>query len=298
MDTYTFGYAVLQVQASLDQKLLKVKQGLRNYELSLVDIDKFYFGPLPPGQFDELVITTKNAAGKQKTHRFNSNTGEAGMLSLVEKLAELKPTADLRKYPRQEALLQMKVADSSKIALIAVPAIISAILFVFLLPMLIHGLDQKSATIKLGEFVNKTELETRNLTFQGTLLTECLEEKTTKKGRTTTKFYCPLVDESWQSGDPIHVLAQIDDIPDEEFNSLFEKTEFKGILRNVFWEGPSSSTKEFFVKEYGATLAPSVFEFDVNGDSSQDLYLFIFIFVFVEALIGGITLYMLKKNFS
>lgn len=298
MDNYTFAYAVLEVQASLDQRLLKVKQGLRNYEVSVLDIEKFYFGPMPTGQFDELVITTRTSSGKAKVHRFNCNSGENGMVSLVEKLAELKPSADLRKFSREEALSQMSVADSSKIALLALPVVVSFVFFLFLLPMFLHGIDKGSATIKLGDLITLTEFETRNLTVHGSLLTQCLEEKTTKKGRTTTKFFCPFVDESWQSGEPVHVLAQIDDIPDEEFNALFERTEFKGVLRNILWEGPSSSTKDFFVKEYGATMAPQVLEFEVNGDTSNDLFIFVGIFVFVELLLGGITFFMIRKNFS
>lgn len=298
MEQFTFAYSVLEIQASLDQRLLKVKQGLRNYEVSVLDMEKFYFGPMPTGQFDELVITTRTTSGKSKTHRFNCNTGESGMVSLVEKLAELKPSADLRKLPREEALAQMNVADSSKIALLAVPVVISFVLFFFLLPMFFHGIDKNSAMIKLGELIELKEFETRNFTVQGALLSECLEEKTTKKGRTTTKFFCPLVSDTWKSGEPIHVLAQIDDIPEEEFNALFEKTEFKGVLRNVLWEGPSSSTKDFFVKEYGATMATEVLEFEINGDTSNDLMIFVAIFAFVELLLGGITVYMLRKNFS
>lgn len=164
--------------------------------------------------------------------------------------------------------------------------------------MLIHGLDNLNATIELNDLIQKNDLETRNLTIQGNMLSECLEEKTTKKGQSTTKFFCPLVADSWKSGEPIHVLAQIDDIPDNEFNSLFEKSEFQGVLRNVLWEGPSNSTKDFFIKEYGATMAPNVLEFEVNGDSKNDLYLFLLIFSIVEVLIGGITIYLFKKSFS
>jgi hypothetical protein len=298
MDTFKFGYAVLEVQASIDEKLLKVKQGLRKYEVSVFDIEKFYFGAMPTGEFDELVIVTRNSEGKEKTYRFNSNSGEIGMVSLVEKLAELKPSADLRNLPREQALAQMKVIDSSKMALFSVPIIISTIVFLFLLPMLIHGLDNLNATVELNDLIQKNDLETRNLTIQGNMLSECLEEKTTKKGQSTTKFFCPLVADSWKSGEPIHVLAQIDDIPDNEFNSLFEKSEFQGVLRNVLWEGPSNSTKDFFIKEYGATMAPNVLEFEVNGDSKNDLYLFLLIFSIVEVLIGGIAIYLFKKSFS
>ncbi len=73
------------------------------------------------------------------------------MLSLVDKLAELKPSADLRNLPREQVLAQMKVIDSSKMALFFVPIIISAIVFLLLLPMLIHGLDNLNATIELND---------------------------------------------------------------------------------------------------------------------------------------------------
>ncbi|WP_135355031.1 hypothetical protein [Leptospira ryugenii] len=297
METFTYSYAVLEVKATLDEKTLKLKQGLRNYELNLHEILYFYFGPMPSGQFDELVILTQSQNGKQKTYRFNCTSSEVGMQNLVARLAEKKPSADLRNVPRSEAFQKLKTFDTSKVTLFAVPIVVSLVLSIFLAPMFVHGLDKGSKTIKANELTNPHLLGTRNLILQGSILSECLEEKTTRKGRTTTKFFCPLVDESWESGSPIHILAQIDDIPEEEFNALFERTEFKGVLRNVLWEGPSSSTKDFFEKEYGASFTEEVYQFEVDGDASLDLIIALAILGIALLILLGITFFMYKRSF-
>lgn len=296
MQQFTFQYTVIKIEASLDDRILKVKQGIRTFEIPVHTIRMLFAGPMPPGgDFQELILVAEINPGKPKKFRFYSNDGEEGFKALIEELVRRYPAIDLRSLARKEALLKMKAADTTKIALIAVPFIIMAVMGTLFSPMLIHGLDRGSRTISAQEIAAGKTPETRNLLITGQALNRGMEEKTTRKGTTTVRLFFPLVEEDWQKGRPIYIIVETPEVSDEELSDILSRSEFKGVLRNVLWEGPTTSQREFFKNSYDYQIADSAVLLDLTGDASQDLNIFLLIMGISAVIIIGVTIFMMKK---
>lgn len=292
---FSFQYTVLKIEASLEGNRLKVKQGIRTFELNVSEIAMMWLGKMPPGDFDELVIVTRNAAGKEKKFRFYANDGEQGIQDLAAEIARQRPSADLRSQSREDAFARMKTADTAKIAFFAVPVIIVAVMGFFTSPFLIHGLDSGSAVVQVQDLAGGNKTGTRNLTVQGRALNQGLEETTTRKGKKTVRTFFPLVAADYEEGKPVHVLVETGDLSEEELNRVLSQTEFKGVLRNVLFEGPSSSHIEFFRTEYNLSMADNVMLLELDAKNSWDLMLFCII-LGVTVVIMAVVMVILKKQ--
>ncbi|MCE9599435.1 MAG: hypothetical protein K8S54_15830 [Spirochaetia bacterium] len=291
---FEFQYAIIKIVARIEENILKVKQGIRNFELPIQEIQFLYAGKMPPGDFLELIVVTRNASGKEKKFRFYSNEGEPGFSALVDELVRQKPASDLRSLAREEALAKLKVADTAKIAFWAVPALVIAIMFALAFPFLIHGLDRGNATISVEEFVTGTKTDTRNLTITGMALDQGLQDTTTRKGKKTVRLYFPLIGADWKEGDEVHMVVETGDLSDEQLAEVLSRKEFTGVLRNVLWEGLSGKNQEFFVKEYNMNLSKEVqlLELDNKG---MDLILFSIIMGTTIVIMFGVMFYLRRK---
>jgi len=292
---YTFQYTVLGIEANLEGNQLSVKQGIRNFQLAVSEIQMMWMGKMPPGDFLELVIVTKNAAGKEKKFRFYSNDGEQGLKDLVDELARQRPSADLRSLSREEAFARMKTADTAKLAFWAVPFIIVGVLAAGTSPFLIHGLDKGSAVVSADDLKAGNNSGTRNLTVQGRALNQGLEESSTRKGKTTVRMYFPVVGPDYQEGQPVHLLVQTGNLTEAELNEVLGKNEFQGVLRNVLWEGPSGKQVKFFQSEYSLAMADNVMLLELGASTSNDLYIFIAILTVTFVIMAGVMI-VLKRQ--
>lgn len=291
---FDFKYTVITIAAKIEGNILKIKQGIRNFEVPIHEIQMLYAGPMPPGDFLELIIVTRNAAGKDKKFRFYSNDGEPGFKALVDELVRQRPSSDLRSLPREEALAKLKVADTAKIAFWAVPILVSAIMFGLVSPFLIHGLDKGSANISIEELVAGNKPDTRNLTVSGRALDDGLKDSTTRKGKTTVRLFFPLVAPNWVEGDPVHMVVETGDLSDDQLSEVLSRGQFTGVLRNVFWEGLSSKNREFFVNEYKMNMAKDVMLLELDN-KGFDLILFFIVMGTTVVIMFGVMLVLRRR---
>lgn len=292
---FTFQYTVISIEANLEGNQLSVKQGIRNFKIAVSEIHQMWMGKMPPGDFMELVIVTKNSAGKEKKFRFYSNDGEQGLKDLADELARQRPSADLRNLSREDAFARMKATDTAKVAFWAVPFIIVAVLAAGTSPFLVHGLDKGSAAVSADDLKDGNNTGTRNLSVQGRALNQGLEESTTRKGKTTVRMYFPVVGPNYQEGAPVHLLVQTGNLTEAELNEVLGKNEFQGVLRNVLWEGPSSKQVKFFKSEYNLPMADNVLLLELGANTSTDLYIFIAILTVTFVIMAGVMI-VLKRQ--
>ncbi|HNJ04910.1 MAG TPA: hypothetical protein PLW55_08465 [Leptospiraceae bacterium] len=290
---FSFQYTAITCDADLDSTRLRVKQGLRTFEISIHEIAHIYFHLMPPGDFNELIVSRKNAAGKVKNFRFYSNANDPGLLSLTEELVKLKPGADLRGMDRKEAFAHMKAVDTARYALFAVPIIVSLVVACMLSPMLIHGLDKGSSNLSAEDLVAGKMPESRNVNLKGIALSDGMKETTTRKGTKTVRMFFPVVTTDWKEGDPVHILVETGDLTDDQLNAVLASPEFKGVLRNVFWEGPSSKQLKFFQENYNTRFAEKVYLVELGQPS--DLFMFLIVMGISVVMLVGVTIYMKKK---
>ncbi len=292
---FSFQYVVVSVKAQLDERTLRVKQGIRSFEIPLQSLRMLYFGPMPPGDFDELILVSENERGKRKKFRFYANDGEEGMSALVAELVRRHPSIDLRSLDRKAALAKMGAADTARLALVAVPLLVLAVMGAFVFPFLAHGLDDGRQSVTIEELNAGRELTSRNLVVRGVALAQGLEEKTTRKGTTTTRLFFPLVSQAWTKADPIHVLVETDDLSDAELDAVLARNEFAGVLRNVWWEGPSESQIDFFTESYGFKVSPDVVLIELGADRETDLAIFGAIMGITGIIMIVVCVFMWKK---
>jgi hypothetical protein len=294
---YSFQYTVLSIQANLEGNQLKVKQGIRTFEMAVSEIQMMWAGKMPPGDFQELVIVTRNSAGKEKKFRFYANDGEQGLKDLVDEIARQRPSADLRSLSREEAFAKMKTADTAKIAFWAVPFIIVAVMAGGASPLLIHGLDKGSAVVSADDLKEGNKTGTRNLVVQGQALNQGLEETTTRKGTKTVRMYFPVVSQGYQEGQPVHVLVQTGDLSEQELSDVLSRTEFKGVLRDILWEGPSGKQIDFFKSQYSLSMADDVKLLELDASTSADLYIYLAI-LGITLIIMIVVMIIMKRQMN
>ena len=73
---FSFQYTAITCDADLDSTRLRVKQGLRTFEISIHEIAHIYFHLMPPGDFNELIHLIEH--GKVKSYQVKFFAGYSG----------------------------------------------------------------------------------------------------------------------------------------------------------------------------------------------------------------------------
>jgi hypothetical protein len=118
------------------------------------------------------------------------------------------------------------------------------------------------------------EYSSRNMLLSGYPLEQALEETTTssKSTSSTTKIYIPIVGVDWEYGDPVECILLFDE---EQYNETPEDADaFKGVLRNIAWEGLGEEEREFFNSEYGLEVIEDCPLFEVTNKEHNDALTF------------------------
>lgn len=275
MPEFTFSYMTSKNKVTVDDSTFHAKIGpFVKKEFPLSNIKYFYIKDYK--DYREFIINHEKANGKTSNMKLLSTYGTADTDNLANYLAALYPTKDLRKMDSKEALKLMKAVNSQKMALWIVAIILPLVMTIFFIPGLVHYFDNGHETVTIEDFISGKELSTRNLTLEGIVLNQGMWEQTTttNKGSTTTteKNYFPLISETWQEGQPLHVILETYGMTQTETDEFVLKTSFNGTLRNVFWEGVAKDQREFFKSEYGLTMADNVVLFEVS-DEKPDAYI-------------------------
>jgi len=272
-DTFSFSYLVVTVTATLDGTSLAVKQGLRTQKAPL-DAVQFLYVKAHQDRFRELIVAYEVGPQKLKHLRVFSNTGEAGFTRLVEALVALKPAADLRAVPEDEAFKRMKAVNTEKAALVAVPLIVVAAMAGFVAPMLLHGLDKGRAEITAAALAGGERPASRNLVLRGGLdFAHVIQEDTTSNGSTSSRYLFPVVDEQWAADHPIAVVLETGLLTPREAQELAREGRYRCTLRDALWEGLTSERAGYFKREYGVEVSANVKLCEHAPNGSDDLVL-------------------------
>ena len=76
----------------------------------------------------------------------------------------------------------------------------------------------------------------------------------------------------------------------DESIELSKKKKFDGILRNVMWEGLSSTQRDFFKDKIHVKLASDVVLVEYKAESSTDLGIFVGALLFVSPVLATVYL--------
>lgn len=227
--------------------------------------------------YRSLFITYNDEQGKLKKVQMFSHLGEIGFRDLVDELNNNIGNKGLNHLPEKEAFKVMKAANPKKWGPIGAFGIIFVLVTCIFYPGLRHYMDFGFEDAEVQALI-AGENDSRNLNLLGIPLYETLEETTTttKSGSTTTsvKVYIPIVDPEWDYDRPIQVIMQFDELNDEEYDAIFESSEFVGVVRNIWYEGLDEDQKQFFRDEYDLEVADDAILFEVTGDEHNDDLIF------------------------
>ncbi|MCB1174560.1 MAG: hypothetical protein KDK39_13400 [Leptospiraceae bacterium] len=281
MSTYEFNYLINKnkVELTADGKLVARIGPIQKKTLPLAGLTGLYVKHNESSASDQLILGYQSSAGKSRKLSIYADEGARGLRELVAELLRRYPHIDLQAKGDQEALKILGARDTEKIALLVTPLIIIGVMALFTAPLLLHGLDSGRVSLTVGELVQQATLESRNIVLSGHPVDSAMmEEKTTSKGTTTTKVYIPIVEPGWRKDQPVGVILQSDALTESGLGQLLEQRQFRGVVRNIWWEGPSSDHIDFFTTEYGLvfTTDPILVELQADGLIS-DLTLWILI---------------------
>lgn len=293
--TWTAGVASWKVAVGLGQ--LKLQYGFRTYQMPADAITAFAIVP-HAGDLRELVIAYELAPGQGKTVRSYADADAADFDAFVAHLAALRPAADKRHLPVAEALAAMKVMNTAKLMPFMLATVVTLVVAVLGSPLLLHGLDSGEQEVDSQQLSAPLTSPTRNLLLRGQLAPDhAIKETTTRKGRSTSKYFVPVVTEGWTQQDPVYAVLRLDDRTPEEFEKLLAAPSYRVVVRNILWEGLGSSTRQFFVDKLAVRLAPEVVMLDLR-EGTPDLTVYLIMVAGTAAIVGGLAVFTALRRKS
>jgi hypothetical protein len=225
-------------------------------------------------RWDELILWYEESPGKNSQVFLSADPGNNEIRTLADELGRLFPQADRRQIPPREVLKQMPIRWWQP-QIFVWPLLALLVISLYFLPQLIHSFDRGNQTIQAEAVIGGIKPQTHNLTILGKVLDSGLREKTGTGYRKRIRQYFPLVPFTWKPGEAIFILIETPDFNSEERISLLKQTAFKGIWRNVLWEGPRTGQISYLQKKYGLLFSPKPMLFELNADKDRELTLFL-----------------------
>lgn len=292
IEEYTFQFMVTTVKAQIGQGQVSIKAGLRKWQFPVHAVKHVYVYVQESTGMDEFIITYETNPGKLKKVRLPVSNPQPGFKPFLDSLVAKKPGSDIRHMEQSEAFKLMGAADHEKAALVAVPLIIMSILMIGLMPVFLHGYDDGHEVVTAEKLAAGYEPKSRNITLKGKALSRYIESTTTNKGSTTKKLLIPIVAANASSQSKFRIVLETGELSSTQVDKLIEQKSFKGILRNIWWEGLSSSHHKFFKNEMKMNIADEVLLVDYKASAKTELVIGWVIFGIVSAIIIGITGFM------
>ncbi|MCL2824000.1 MAG: hypothetical protein FWD57_08415, partial [Polyangiaceae bacterium] len=160
-----------------------------------------------------------------------------------------------------------------------------AAVIVALLPRLVHGLDFGEDRVSIAVFVDGHVPISRNMVITGVRA-----QRGGAEGRVSTRTSAgldrggwsesgrrliPLVPLDWDRDQPVHVVLETEDTSSSEQALVDRSTKFRGILRDVLWEGLREQDRVHLTEDFGLLLADDVKLIEHRADPRYDLLVFI-----------------------
>lgn len=280
---YIFSYMTNKNSLTFDGVNVLVKQGpFRKTNFSFAGITNWYV--YDEKTYRSLFIAYTNEAGKAKKVQLVSQLGEPGFRDIVEALNNSIGAKGLNHLTQKEAFKIMKASNPKTVGALAGIIIVFLLTTGFMYPGLRHYFDFGFADADVEQLIAGEDMGTRNLNLYGVPLEETLEVTNSKNGSTTSvEYFVPIVGADWDYDQPIEVILKFDQSSEDEFYDIFEQIEFKGVVRDIGYEGMETDEKEFFGTEYGLEVSDDVILFEVTGEEHNDLVMFL-VWAFINGL--------------
>ncbi|MBN1410123.1 MAG: hypothetical protein JW969_04710 [Spirochaetales bacterium] len=270
MKEFNFKYTLISIKAVIDDtNTLSIKQGLKTWKTEILRLKHLYVITHPDTGY-EMILTHEDDNGKLKKIRLNSNFGQPGFQELIDELLKLRPDIDIRDKSVKEAHKIMGTINFVRLAPVIVYIIVVGFIAVFFLPSLMHGLDSSEQILSVRDLGIPAVLKAHNVTITGACLyIENYMAVTDSKGN--IRNYIPVVPDTFIPTDPIYLVLETNGMTEPELQNLAAGDTFKGVIRNIFWEGLSLDQKAFFKSDLKLNLAEGVLLMQYDADVKEDL---------------------------
>ena len=114
-------------------------------------------------------------------------------------------------------------------------------------------------------------------------------------GQETGWTYIPVIDQGAAHTTPIGLVIQVRANAKKAFDAVEENQPINGMIRNVWWEGLSSSQRRAFIAK-GVKLMPMVTVLEVDISPRDDLLLGLFIMGILGVPTLGVTIVLGKRE--
>lgn len=299
--TFHFRYTVFSVAATLSDGHLVAKSGIRTVMVPLTRIQHVYVRDERRADHVELLLTHHDDKGRLKRSRLFADKHQDGFTALVDALLALRPEADVRHLTASEAY---RLSGSKEMEWIALPVVMLlgwCVLAMLFSPLIRHGLDAGQARVDVAD-IKQAALSSRNVTVTGVLApTSALRgaRKSDKKdaGEAPQTWWIPLVPQGWSPGEVVHAILQVRRATAADVDRLVEADSYRGILRNIWWEGLSTRRQQAFHAR-GVALAPDAVLIEFEASRKADLVLAIIILGGLLGLIVVVAVSLRRRQRS
>jgi hypothetical protein len=270
MREFKFAYYTAVNTLIADEMQLTAKMGpFVKKQFSSADLGYFYH--FTNKQYQVLYITY-NSGGKTRKIQLYSNHGEKDFADMMDYLNEKYKGHGLNHLTQDEALKSMHIANPNKWAPPVVFVILTVCMTLLMLPLLRHCFDSGSASATIEQFISNPDVGTRNISIKGYPLDAGVKETITssRSSSKTSSTYIPLVGANWKAGDPIHVILEFNELSSSGFDEILNKSEFTGVIRNIWWEGMSSDNIDFLKGKYNLVFSETPILIEVTNSVHND----------------------------
>jgi hypothetical protein len=225
---------------------------LRNKKVLFQDICGYYIYPFMK---DKFVLVIAYTAG-EKTKRLNLVLDAAVQEEFMEQLQALSPaSANLLHMEKKQALRTMGAKDQITFTiLMLLGVVVPTILLVMFSPLLWHGLvDSHLAQTSLTELYAGQFPDSNYISFdvvlgdKSVVITKTrFSGSGTSRNRTIIRNgYYPLCPQGWEPGQPVKAVLLVREQDKASAKAQQgQPVRLSGLVRNVLWEGLSSSSAE------------------------------------------------------
>lgn len=281
--SFAFRFGAYSTQAIMEgcdeSAALTLVRGVQKQRICVADIAYFF---VDSSDNETVLVLALKTGRKAKVIRVSSNPSDKGFLDLVQTLSTMRPASDLRGWKKREAYKRMGLRWIHPVAIWLVLAGVPALVGCALAPQLVHGLDFGLQPISLNQFTKKTPMSSRNVivTEARAALDEAVEVTRASylalpfRSGNEVSYLIPLVAPRWNKQTPVGVILLTDDMDAQQDEYLQQTTEFRGIVRNVLWEGVSAKDRAYLEQKAGIKLVGDVMLVQHMANPRYDLLLF------------------------
>lgn len=220
--------------------------------------------------FTDLLLIYEKAPGKVKKYKFSLDPKRQGFQDMVAYLVDYKPDIDTRNLSPKE-ISQLMGRDYSTIqALILPPLMIVLIIAIFTGPVLIHSLDTGHEKVSMTKLSEGYTPDSRNLTVTGVTFDRYVRSTVTTDTKTRISYVLPMLP-AQESNAPIRYLLQTGTISKDRLETILNQSTIKGVVQNVWWEGPNPDHIEYMTNKMKLQVSEKVVLIAHNADPQSGL---------------------------